>query len=133
MGSTPQRFHELPIRQAVTQNSKKHTQLFASNMPTTGGFSNNHVMVNMIRNRMGLKALARSRELDKMAKCHVKKMAARAEVVHSVRSLEELGERLGAKVAGENVQRGPTIEIMQKQARSSPSLWKNERFTEFGM
>lgn len=123
---------------AVLQRQSSSRRLFSSGLPTTGGFANNHVMVNMMRNDVCLEPLKRSLELDEMARCHAKNMAMTGMVVHSVDSLKELGALLNSKRVGENVQRGPSIHKMHQAAaqdRDSTILKNilNENFREFGM
>lgn len=126
---------DMAHKQQWHQQSRRN--IFLSNLPATvDGFVSNHVMVNMIRADLEKRPLARSRELDEMAKHHAKKMARLEEVVHSVRSLNELGARLGTKHAGENVMRGPSIQLMQDAVKFSDSMWGNivnDTFMEFGM
>jgi hypothetical protein len=77
-------------------------------------FSLNHYdhhfrLVNRSRLLHKVNPLQRSHQLDELAQKHANAMAARGQVHHSVKSVEELQEHLESTIVGENVQRGQSI------------------------
>ena len=127
-----------------SSSSLKTNQHESSSLPlSTGGFANNHVMVNLTRKHRNLPPLCRSRRLDDLAKAHVQQMANRQAVQHSVSTLEELQAKVGSTMAGENVQRalrsaddGNPIRHMHFEGMKSPAICGNVTdpdFTAMGM
>ncbi|KAL7575200.1 hypothetical protein ACA910_018688 [Epithemia clementina (nom. ined.)] len=112
-------------------------------IPGMLGFKSGHALINKERALHGRTRLRRSVYLDRLCQMHAKVMAesgddGKGALVHSVKSTEELKELVNSDHAGENIQRGPSVESMHKETMSRPgkSAYKNilsENFTEFGM
>lgn len=72
-------------------------------------YDHHYRLVNRSRLLHKVNPLQRSLKLDELAQTHAKTMAARGQVHHSVKSVEELQEQLEGTIVGENVQRGQSI------------------------
>lgn len=121
----------------TTSSSTGHAP---ENLPSTAEFASNHVMVNRARLLWGVHPLYRSQHLDQLATQHAKVMASKKRVFHSTIDASELQKKLGAGcvVAGENVQRGPSIKKMHLwtlQSRNSKHRrnLQSEHFHEMGV
>lgn len=103
---------------------------------TTGGFASNHIMVNITRERRGLRPLYRSKRLDGVAREHAEYMAKIGKAVHSATSTEELKEMLGTRFAGEIVLRGESMAEMHMfsvQQKSNRDIMMDSKFNMMGM
>jgi uncharacterized protein YkwD len=98
-----------------------------------------HELVNKERVALGLKPFARSQELDSIAYVHVREMAGDEGVFHSVQTLQELKLRLSSKKhVGENVKRGPSIQVMHSDTMADEGCHSrlnilSTKFTEMGV
>ena len=109
-------------------------------IPGMLGFKSAHTLINKERMKHGRRRLTRSIYLDKLCQGHAQRMAASTgtELMHSVNSTDELRELVNSNDAGENIQRGPSVEAMHLEAMSFShrSAYKNiigEKFTQFGI
>jgi len=119
-------------------NSSLRDSTPQTDLPGTWYYSSNHILVNQERVLRSLKPLRRCRDLDDQARAHATNMATKAELQHSVHTLEELRTRLGAQQVGENIQRGKSIRqmhaiTMADERLSSRANMLSSKFADFGM
>lgn len=97
----------------------------------------NHIMVNECREKDSIQPLGRSRFLDSLAKAHAEKLAGNLRLRQSCKSLNELRSTVKSRRAGENVQRGDSVELMHEAALvKNDSCLQNimdPRFVEMGV
>merc|ERR1712176_970319 len=106
-----------------------------------GGYANNHVMVNITRERRGLRPLHRSRRLDGIAREHAEYMAKIGKIVHITATAastteEDLKKMLGTRYAGETVLRGESTSKMHMfavQKKSMRNIMMDTKFNMMGM
>jgi uncharacterized protein YkwD len=77
--------------------------------PTDDAINGDRDFINQSRVQHNLKPLHRSAVLDTIALVHAQSMAQGQAVVHSVKSILELQQKLRSRHVGENVQRGASI------------------------
>lgn len=115
-------------------------------IPGMLGFKSALALINKERVLQGRERLKRSVYLDRLCQEHAKTMASAGaggksgKMIHSVPSTAELKELVNSDEAGENIQRGSSVEAMHREImtkRPKPSAaYKNvmsEKFVEFGM
>ena len=101
------------------------------------GFTSAHTLINKERVRRGYTSLRRSILLDELCRQHSALMAEQTELLHCTESMADLKEIVDSQNAGENIQRGPSVKEMHKEAmRAGRTACKNilgSKFVEFGV
>ncbi|CAB9514458.1 expressed unknown protein [Seminavis robusta] len=98
-------------------------------LPSTGAFSSNLILVNRERIHRGKDPLVRCRHLDAIAKKHADEMAQVCEVLESP---------ISSATMAENVQRGPSIRVIHQMIMVGVSDTErnnilSDRFARFGV
>lgn len=106
-------------------------------LPKTGYFSNNHIMVNGVRAKHVVPALSRNSNLDTLARWHAEAMAASERIFHSDPGEINLKLKKPSRRIGENVAVGETVSDIHGQMMTKKKGDYNNiidrRYTEMGM
>ena len=117
-----------------SSTSNKATHML---IPGLMGFMSAHALINKERIQRGCESLNRSTYLDRLCQLQAEFMAEQGELSHTSDTTTELKDLVHSESAGENIQRGPSVELMHKDAmKSKRTAFKNilnKKFAEFGV